>query len=63
MGFTPGTDDVRGRLAFVLINRVNKIAEGYAASPSIVLGAPSPMNWAPAHFQGAHSGGTHAAVL
>ena len=29
----------RGRLAFVLINRVNKIAEGYGTAPSIVLGA------------------------
>ena len=38
MGFTPGTDEVRGRLAFVLMNRVNKIAEGHAVSPSIVLG-------------------------
>jgi hypothetical protein len=38
MGFTPGTDEIRGRLAFVLIHRVNRIAEGYAVSPSIVLG-------------------------
>ena len=38
MGFTPGTDDARGRLAFVLINRVNEVAAGYGASPSIVLG-------------------------
>ena len=39
MGFTPGTDDERGRLAFVLINRVNEVADGYRVSPSIVLGA------------------------
>jgi hypothetical protein len=39
MGVTPGTDDERGRLAFVLINRVNEVAAGYGASPSIVLGA------------------------
>ena len=39
MGFTPGTDDVRGRIAFVLINRVNEVADGYRVSPFIVLGA------------------------
>jgi hypothetical protein len=39
MGLTPGTEDARGRLAFVLINRVNEVAAGYGASPSIVLGA------------------------
>jgi hypothetical protein len=39
MGFTPGTDDVRGRLAFVLINRVNEVAQGYRVSPFVVLGA------------------------
>jgi hypothetical protein len=39
MGFTPGTADARGRLAFVLIDRVNKVAAGYSVLPSIVLGA------------------------
>jgi hypothetical protein len=38
MGFTPGTVEARGRLAYVLINRVNEVAAGYGASPSIVLG-------------------------
>jgi hypothetical protein len=38
MGFTPGTDEARGRLAFVLINRVNDAAAGYVVTPSIVLG-------------------------
>jgi hypothetical protein len=39
MGFTPGSDDERGRLAFVLIDRVSEVAAGYGASPSLVLGA------------------------
>jgi hypothetical protein len=39
MGFTPATDDARGRLAFVLMDRVNKVAAGYTVLPSIVLGA------------------------
>ena len=39
MGYTPGGGEERGRLAFVLINRVNKIANGYGTARSIVLGA------------------------
>ena len=39
MGYTPGGGEERGRLAFVLINRVNKIADGYGTTRSIVLGA------------------------
>jgi hypothetical protein len=39
MGYTPGGGEERGRLAFVLINRVNEIADGYTAARSIVLGA------------------------
>jgi hypothetical protein len=39
MGYTPGGGEARGRLAFVLINRVNKIADGYGTARSIVLGA------------------------
>lgn len=39
MGYTPGGAEVRGQLAFVLINRVNEIADGYGTARSIVLGA------------------------
>lgn len=39
MGYTPGGGEERGRLAFVLINRVNEIADGYSTTRSIVLGA------------------------
>ena len=39
MGYTPGGGEERGRLAFVLINRVNKVADGYGTARSIVLGA------------------------
>ena len=39
MGYTPGGGEERGRLAFVLVNRVNKIADGYSTARSIVLGA------------------------
>ena len=39
MGYTPGGGEERGRLAFVLINRVNEIADGYSTARSIVLGA------------------------
>ena len=38
MGYTPGGGEERGRLAFVLINRVNQIADGYSTARSIVLG-------------------------
>ena len=38
MGYTPGGGEERGRLAFVMINRVNGIADGYGAARSIVLG-------------------------
>ena len=39
MGYTPSGGEERGRLAFVLINRVNEIADGYSTARSIVLGA------------------------
>ena len=39
MGYTPGGGDGRGRLAFVLINRVNEVADGYRTARSLVLGA------------------------
>jgi len=39
MGYTPGGGEERGRLAFVLINRVDEIANGYGTARSIVLGA------------------------
>ena len=39
MGYTPGGGEERGRLAFVLINRVNEIADGYSTARSLVLGA------------------------
>ena len=39
MGYTPGGGEERGRLAFVLINRVNEIADRYSTARSIVLGA------------------------
>jgi hypothetical protein len=39
MGYTPGGGEERGRLAFVLVNLVNKIADGYSTARSIVLGA------------------------
>jgi len=39
MGYTPSGGDERGRLAFVMINRVNEIADGYSTARSIVLGA------------------------
>ena len=39
MGYTPGGGEARGRLAFVLINRVNDIADGYSTARSLVLGA------------------------
>ena len=38
MGYTPGGGEQRGRLAFVLINRVNEIADGYSTARSLVLG-------------------------
>lgn len=37
MGYTPGGGDERGRLAFVMINRVNEIAGGYSAPRHVVL--------------------------
>ena len=39
MGYTPGGGAERRRLAFVLINRVHEIADGYSTARSIVLGA------------------------
>jgi hypothetical protein len=39
MGYTPGGGEERGRLAFVLINRVNEIADGYSTARALVLGA------------------------
>ena len=39
MGYTPGGGTERGRLAFVLIDRVNAIADGYDAPKASVLGA------------------------
>jgi len=39
VGYTPGGGEERGRLAFVLINRVNEIANEYGTTRSIVLGA------------------------
>ena len=39
MGYTPGGGQERGRLAFVLINRVNEIADRYSTARSLVLGA------------------------
>jgi hypothetical protein len=39
MGYTPSGGEVRGRLAFVLLNRVNEIADGYSTPRSLVLGA------------------------
>ena len=39
MGYTPGGGEERGHLAFVLINRVNEIADGYSTARSLVLGA------------------------
>jgi hypothetical protein len=38
MGYTPGGGEERGRLAFVMIKRVNEIADGYSTARSIVLG-------------------------
>jgi hypothetical protein len=38
MGYTPGGGEARGRLAFVIINRVNEVADGYRAARSTVLG-------------------------
>jgi hypothetical protein len=37
MGYTPGGGDERGRLAFVMINRVNQIADGYSTPRPVVL--------------------------
>ena len=39
MGYTPDGGEERGRLAFVLINRVNEVADGYSTARSLVLGA------------------------
>src|SRR5688572_16179290 len=39
MGYTPGGGEERGRLAFVLMNRVNEIADGYSTARWLVLGA------------------------
>ena len=39
MGYAPGDGEERGRLAFVLINRVHEIADGLSIARSIVLGA------------------------
>jgi hypothetical protein len=39
IGFAPGTDSERGRIAFVILNRVNEVAAGYGTRPSTVLGA------------------------
>jgi hypothetical protein len=39
LGYTPGGGEERGRLAFVLINRVNEIADRYGTARSLVLGA------------------------
>ena len=47
MGYTPGGGEERGRLAFVLINRANEIADRYSTARSIVLGAAiARMSWA-----------------
>ena len=37
MGYTPGGGDERGRIAFVMINRVNEIADGHSAPRPVVL--------------------------
>ena len=39
LGYTPASPGERGRLAFVLINRVNEVANRYGTARSIVLGA------------------------
>jgi hypothetical protein len=38
MGYTPGGGTERGRLAFVMVNRVLEISDGYGAPRSVVLG-------------------------
>jgi hypothetical protein len=39
MGYAPGGGVERGRLAFVLVDRVTAVARGYGALYSVVLGA------------------------
>jgi hypothetical protein len=39
VGFAPGSDTARGRIAYVLQPRVNAIADGYSTLRSIVLAA------------------------
>jgi hypothetical protein len=39
VGYTPGGGNERGRLAFVMINRVNQVADGYSAARPVVMGA------------------------
>ena len=38
MGYTPGGGTERGRLAFVIVNRVHEVSDGYHAPRSVVLG-------------------------
>ena len=38
MGYTPGDGAERGRLAFVIVNRVHEVSDGYRAQRSVVLG-------------------------
>ena len=38
LGYTPGGGTERGRLAFVIVNRVNEVSDGYRAQRSVVLG-------------------------
>ena len=38
MGYTPGGGTERGRLAFVIVNRVHEVSDGYRAPRSVVLG-------------------------
>jgi hypothetical protein len=38
MGYTPGGGTERGRLAFVIVNRVLEISDGYGAPRFVVLG-------------------------
>jgi hypothetical protein len=39
MGFAPGTEKVRGKIAYVLAHRVNQAAEKCGAEKGVVLGA------------------------
>jgi hypothetical protein len=38
MGYTPGGGTERGRLAFVIVNRMDEVSDGYRAQRSVVLG-------------------------